>query len=282
MGRILVTGGSGNVGRFVIAELAQAHEVVSFDRRPPGEPSGVAFIEGDIMSLDDLREAMVGIDAVVHLAAIPNPNNDPPDHVFEVNVVGTHRVAESAAEAGVQRIILASSDSTLGFVFGSDEQRPEYLPIDEEHPLRPSDPYGLSKLVGEETLASHSRAFGMTTVALRYCWVWFPPEYPDTNALSANLDIARRTLAGYVDARDVAQAVRLAIDTPLCGHEAFMISAADTYLTIPTLEFLAQALPALPELRDPGRYMGNPYTSLFCWDKARRLLGYSPQHTWRR
>ncbi|HQK93256.1 MAG TPA: NAD(P)-dependent oxidoreductase [Armatimonadota bacterium] len=282
MPHVLVTGGTGNVGGFVCRDLIRhGYQVTVFDRRPPARIRAINYAEGSILSLDDLRAAMTGIDAVVHLAAIPNPANHPADVVFEVNTMCTHRVLDAAAEAGVSRAVVASSDSTYGFVFGTGAERPRYLPIDEEHPTCPADPYGLSKLLDEHICAQHSRRYGMTTVALRFCWVWFPPDYPDPNALAADAENCRRTLVGYVDARDAAQAVRLALQTPLRGHETFLISARDTYLPFPTRDFIARAFPQLPELRQPARFMNDGFASLLSTAKAEHMLGYRAKHTWR-
>jgi nucleoside-diphosphate-sugar epimerase len=282
MDTVLVTGGSGNVGRFVVAELAKSRHVLNFDRRPQPARQKSEHLEGDILSLDDLRAAMKRVKAVVHLAAVPNLQSAPPDRILEVNVLGTHRVAEAAALAGVKRLTIASSDSTFGFVFGTGAERPEYLPLDEAHPTWPADAYGLSKLLGEEICRAHARRFGMTTVALRYCWVWFPPDYPDVDALEANQENCRRTMAGYVDARDVARAVRRSLEADLRGHETFMISAADTYLREPTLDFVRRTFPDLPELRKPGTMLAGQHVALFDCAKARSLLGYRPRHTWRK
>jgi nucleoside-diphosphate-sugar epimerase len=282
MKTVMITGGSGNVGRFVVAELAKTWHVVNFDQRPQRPRQKSELREGDILSVDDLRAGMKGVDAIVHLAAVPTLGAGTPDQIIEVNVLGTHRVLETAAQAGIKRVVIASSDSTFGFVFGTGAERPEYLPLDEGHPTRPADAYGLSKLLGEEICAAHARRFGMTTVALRYCWVWFPPDYPPIDALIANDENCRRTMAGYVDARDVGQAVRRSIEADLRGHETFMISAADTYLREPTLDFIARHFPDLPTLRKPVAMMGNPHVALFDCTKARTILGYKPRYTWRK
>ena len=282
MKTVMVTGGSGNVGRFAVAELAKSWNVVNFDQRPQRPCQKSELREGSILCVDDLRAGMKGVDAVVHLAAVPTLSAGTPDQIIEVNVLGTHRVLETAAHAGIKRVVIASSDSTFGFVFGTGEERPEYLPLDENHPTRPADAYGLSKLLGEQICAAHSRRFGMTTVALRYCWVWFPPDYPPIDALIANDENCRRTMAGYVGARDVGQAVRRSLEADLQGHETFLISAADTYLHESTLEFMSRHFPDLPELRRPFSLVSNPHVALFNYDKARAMLGYKPRYTWRK
>ena len=164
--KVLVTGGSGYVGSVVCRRLAATHEVVNFDRRPAAEPVG-RFIRGSILNSAHLIDAMRGVDAVVHLAAIPNLNSDPTDVVMEVNVMGTQRVVEAAALGDPRRVVVASSDATFGFVFGGGRIMPEYVPVDEQHPTRPADAYGLSKLIKEEICRRYTRDTGLETVCLR-------------------------------------------------------------------------------------------------------------------
>jgi nucleoside-diphosphate-sugar epimerase len=164
--RVLVTGGSGYVGRVVCERLVREHDVTNFDRNPPPQPLG-QFLRGDILNSAHLMYAMRGVEAVVHLAAIPHPMHDPSDAVMNVNVMGTQRVVEAAALGSPKRIVVASSDSTFGFVFGKGRIMPEYLPIDEAHPTRPPDCYGLSKLIKEEICRRYTRDLGLETVCLR-------------------------------------------------------------------------------------------------------------------
>ncbi len=276
--RVLVTGGSGNVGRVVIERLKARYEVAVFDRVAP--PEGFEWIEGDILSLADCERAVRGCEGVVHLAAIPNPHNDPADRVFEVNVMGTQRVVAAAAAAGARRLVFASSDSTCGFVFGEGEIKPLYAPVDEEHPLRPRDAYGLSKLVGEQICRAHTRNSGLETVCLRYCWVWWEQHYRDIERLSS--DPARFTgqLWAYVDCRDVAQAVEKSLATPDLTHETMFISAARTFFEQPTVELLQQYYPET-EVRDPAYFEADPHRTPFNCGRARERIGYEPKFDWR-
>ena len=170
--RVLVTGGSGNIGRVVSAELEESgHAVRVFDSEAPPSNS-VEYCPGDVRDAASLDNALRGIDRVVHLAAIPAYTDTVPAASFmDVNVTGTFNLLEAAGAHGVSRVVFASSDSALGFVFGTRPFSPEYFPIDEAHPQRPQDPYGLSKLLGEELCKSATRKYGLETIALRFCWV---------------------------------------------------------------------------------------------------------------
>ncbi len=275
--KIVVTGGSGRIGRYVVAETEElGHEVTVFDIKEPKDKD-VNLIKGNMLNIDDCRKAFKRADAIVHLAAIPNPFNDPPERVFNANVVGTFNVHQAAADLGIKKVVQASSDSSYGFNFRKegDVLLPEYLPIDEDHPQRPADSYGLSKKVGEEIARSFVSRCGMTTVALRICWVVFPePE----SVLEFKKTLKKGGGCWYNDVRDVAFAFRLAIEAKeLKNYEVFCISAQDTATELDSI-YLAR--------REWGGHI--PFTreiqgreSLYDWTKARLLLGYQPRYTWR-
>lgn len=281
--KVVVTGGAGNVGRGVVGRLMAEHEVVSFDRR---EHPDVACtqVTGDILNLGDLRAAMDGADAVVHLAAIPHPMHDPADRVFEVNVMGTHRVAETAVEAGASRLVFASSDSTLGLVFG-DYGSPlplEYIPVDPAHPTKPRDPYGLSKRIGEEVLEAFHRRHGVAVTCLRYAWVWWPPEYENQPNLAANPDAVASGLWTYVDARDVADAIACALERVDDGFHIVPLTAPDTAVDTPTLDLVARHVAPDVEVRDRASFEREPFRTLWDLGPCREILGFSPERTWRK
>ncbi|MGQ9730870.1 MAG: NAD-dependent epimerase/dehydratase family protein [Candidatus Zipacnadales bacterium] len=276
--RVIVTGGSGYVGRVVVQRLATEHEVVVFDREPP--EADVAFVAGDIRDLEGLRRACSGAEAVVHLAAIPVPFRDPDDLVMEVNVMGTERVVAAAVHCGVRRLVFASSDSTLGFVFGEGQIVPQYLPCDEDHPLCPRDAYGLSKLIGEEICRRYTRLSGMETVCLRYCWVWSEREYHNLTALQNQPQMFVGQLWGYVDVRDVAQAVAKSLVAPAITHETLFISARRTFMPRPTLELIREFLPPTLEIRQLDSFEQEPRRCLHDYSRARRIIGYEPEHDW--
>lgn len=274
--RILVTGGSGYVGSVVCARLAERHEVINFDARPPDEPHG-RFIRGDILNTAHLIEAMQGVEAVVHLAAIPHPLHDPSDTVMNVNVMGTQRVVEAAALGDPQRLVLASSDSTFGFVFGKGEIMPEYLPVDEEHPTRPRDSYGLSKLIGEEICRRYTRDTGLETICLRYCWVWSEQHYADVSSMARAPESFVGQLWGYVDVHDVAQAVEKSAEVAGLSHETLLIAANRTFQRLPSLELAERFLPEGVEVRDASWFEREPRRTLFDYSRAREVIGFEPQ-----
>lgn len=276
--RVIVTGCSGKLGRFVVPELqANGYEVLGIDRQRPAE-SAPSFMQLDLTDLGQVYGALKGAEAVVHLAAIAAPLGVPPELVFRNNVMSTFNVCEAAATLGLKRVVFASTDSTLGFPYASRCLLPEYVPVDEEHPLRPQDPYGLSKVVGEETCRSISRRTGITALALRFTYIAASSDYGERFPRFWEDDRrGPRNLWCYVDGRDAARACRLALEAPVEGFEALYIAAADSYMNVPTRELLEREY---PELSDYAPGWGGFGSALSC-AKAERLLGWRPEHSWR-
>ena len=276
--KLLVTGGSGRVGKFVVAGLRDSYEITVFDRREP-HSKDVRFIKGDVTILRYVEEAARGIDAIIHLAAIPVPLPGQPDKVMKVNVMGTLNVLEAAVRNNVKRVMFASSDAVLGIIFAERDLAPEYLPVDESHPLRPQDSYGLSKLIGEEICKSYSRKHGISTICLRYCFVWYPETYEGYSAI-AKSPMNPKRLWAYTDVRDVVQAFGLALKARKLEHEAFFISAENTFSKTPSLELVKRYYPEGKVVSGRGRSPIQGNSSLFSIEKARTLLGYAPEYGW--
>ena len=279
--RVLVTGGNGNIGKFVVSELlGKGHEVRIFDIKEM-ESSSVEFIKGSVTEPKEIESAMEGIDAVIHLAAIPSMMpNIPAVEYMNVNVTGTFNVLEASAKSGVGKVAIASSDSALGFVFGTNVFFPDYFPIDENHPLKPQDPYGLSKALKEELCKRATRRYGIKTICLRFCWVWFPQTYALRKEIVKNehlLNIKR--MWGYVDARDIAQACRLAVESENILSDSFFITADDTFADESTIEIIRRDYPVVKNVSDD--YLTDNFKPLFDNAKAKKFLGYFPQHSWR-
>jgi nucleoside-diphosphate-sugar epimerase len=182
-------------------------------------------------------------------------------------------VSAAAARLGLERVVWASSETTLGLPF---DQPPDYAPIDEEHELRPESSYALSKVLGEETARQFNRWTGMPIIGLRLSNVMvrsdyerFPDFWDDPHARKWNL-------WGYVDESHVAESVRRSLEADISGAEAFVIAAADTVMKRPSRELMAEVFPGVP-VRDGVSEHG----TLLGIDKARRMLGYDPQFTWR-
>jgi len=281
--KILVTGGSGNIGTVVVEELRTAgHEVLVFDQKSP-RSNNVDFIQGSVTDPESIEQASDAMDAIVHLAAIPALKPEiPPVDFMQVNVTGTFNVLEAAGKRDVKKVILASSDSSLGFVFSTHRFSPEYFPIDEAHPLRPQDPYGLSKLLGEEVCKAASRKYGFATICLRFCWVWFEDTFSQhAEILKGDPTTLSKTMWGYVDVRDAAQACRCAVecDKEFGDDNAFFITANDTYENRPSRELIRTYYSEVHRIDDA--YFNEEYKTLFDISKAQLLLGYCPQHSFR-
>ncbi len=277
---ILVTGGSGNIGRWVVQELRSTHSVTIFDIKE-STVTDIAFVRGSITDYDAVLAAAKGMDAIVHLAAIPAYYPDIPVHRYmDLNVTGTSNVLEAAAACGVRTVAIASSDSSLGFVFSTHPFLPDYFPIDEAHPQRPQDPYGLSKLIDEQICQAAHRRYGLQTIALRFCWVWQPETYAHRAQILAEdgvMNVKRHF--GYVDVRDVATACRLAVEAEGIGYDALFITADDTYADEPTLELIRRHYRGVQRISDV--YLTDSYRSLFDNNRAKKVLGWKPRYLWR-
>lgn len=288
--RIAVTGASGRIGRYVIEELRSRHEVVAFDRVPLPEPygSGVRGVIGDVLNLGEVEYACREAEVVVHLAAVANPLRHPPEKVFTVNTAGTYHVLEAAVRAGVRRVVVASDDAVLGFAFRRREFLPEYLPIDERHPCRPQDPYGLSKLISEETCRTFTRGYGIETVCLRLCRVLFPQERDQLLNIVHTPEAALKSLWTYVDVRDAARAFRLAAewtfpepelagDWGVPGYECFFVTARDALTAHEVAALLHRFCPGIEPLL-PGLA---GCSSVISGQRAAELLGFTSRFSWR-
>ena len=278
--KILVTGGNGRIGRFVVEELRKnGHDAIVFDV-DRGNNSDGNFIAGDITIPLEIDKAAQGVDGIIHLAAIPSMMPDiAPSEYMNVNVTGTFNVLEAAAKNNVRKAAIAGSDSALGFVFSTHKFPPEYFPIDEEHPLKPQDPYGLSKLIGEELCKRVTRRYGVNTICLRFCWVWFPDTYAHRASIVEN-PMSVKQMWGYVDVRDVSQACRLAMESENIQCESIFITAEDTFSEEASIELIGKNYPSVRRISND--YLIEKNKSLFDISKARKLLGYAPQYKWRR
>lgn len=278
--RVLVTGSSGGVGRYVVEELKGRHDVVGYDLTPPtNTQAGPArFVRGDIRDLGTLAWAMQDVQGIIHLAAIPNPFNDPPARIIDVNVRGTYCVLETARLAGVRKMVMASSDSALGFTFRHRDFLPEYLPIDERHALMPQEAYCLSKALGEQICWAYSRGTDVETIALRICHILMPTRLQEYRNLISNSDNFARGLWVYTHAEDSARAFRLALEAEGVSGETFFIAAKDLLSEEKTLDLIVRYYPEVERV-DRERLQG--YSSLIDCQKAETMLAYKSLLSWR-
>ena len=289
--RVLVTGGAGRLGRYVVAELAGHCRVTVLDR--DGGAARPVDCPVDVLDLAALGRAVRGHDAVVHLAAIDSSVTAPPEAVFDTNVRGTWNVLQAAREAGVRKVVVCSSVSATGIDYTNPGLPPLYLPIDENHPLRPSQAYGLSKELGEAVARSFARRGEMEVLCLRPAWILFPESarrviaaqrsaVADATSGPASAASPGRhreplpLLRSWVGPEDAARAFRLALERERPPSSVFLITAAETFEPGPTLPYLERLYGALPDVRKPEVYERNPRASAFDISRAREILGWSP------
>ena len=276
--KVAVTGGSGLAGSAVVSHLLDAgYHVLSIDRAPPPHPIP-EFRFVDCEDLGQVYGACQNADAIVHLAAIPRPIHHTPDQVFRTNIMATFNVFEVAATLEIPRLVYISSMSVMGLPFSYTPIRYVYFPIDEDHPGTPQDAYALSKALGEDiALAFVRRMAGKLSVAsLRFPWIHTPETFKsEVTPFQEDPALGATVLWGYIDTRDVAGACRLALEAEISGHEAFYISAKNSFMKTDSAT-LAQTF--YPEATISSRLSGNQ--SLFDISKARVALGFEPQFSW--
>jgi nucleoside-diphosphate-sugar epimerase len=280
--RIVVTGGSGLLGSRVVRELARTdggragHRVRIFDRQEPSCEDTVEFVAGDVEDLEQVVEACAGSDVIVHLAGISRNGLAPPEVTYRVNVMGGLNVHEAATRLGVARVVSAGSEAALGWVYRYRDFMPLYLPIDEDHPLSPQDPYGLSKQVLEVTARSYTLRMGLVTIVLRPPWIATPEDLEEL-ARTRGRVVTDFRLYNYIDVRDVASAFRCAVEAPVTGHHALFVTADDSSVGTPLRELMPRMLPAIgvkaENLTGTAPSVSN--------QRAKELLGWAPTHSWR-
>jgi len=278
MSRIVVTGGSGKLGRAVVADLAEhGNEVINLDVAAAARPA----IKIDLTDYGQTVEALTGIDdrydkvdAVVHLAAIPAPGLTANAATFHHNITATYNVFAAAKAAGISNVVWASSETVLGLPF---ETPPPYIPLDEDYPARPESRYSLVKHL-EETMAAQFCRWDprLKMIGLRFSNVMEPADYAEFPSFDADPRLRSWNLWGYIDARDGAQAVRKALAYDATGVEIFIIANADTVMSRSSADLAAEVYPGVKVTKDLGEH-----ETLLSIDKARRLLGYEPAHSWR-
>jgi UDP-glucose 4-epimerase len=309
MSIVAVTGSSGKLGRHVVAHLAEhGYRVVALDRVPDPSsalPPDAAFVRVDLGDTGQVLEALGGVDdvhdgvdAVVHLAAVPAPGLTTNGATFANNIAATHNVFAAARRLGIRSVVWASSETVLGLPFGDRSDHdpasphaaggraapahnpPPYIPVDEEYTPRPNSTYSLVKTLEEEMARQFCRwEPELTMVGLRFSNVMDPEDYAGFPGFAADATLRSWNLWGYIDGRDGAQAVRLALEhcarSPK-GVEVFVIANADTVMSRPSAELAAEVFPDVPVTRPL-----DGHETLLSIEKARRVLGYEPAHSWR-
>ncbi|MFP4303222.1 MAG: NAD-dependent epimerase/dehydratase family protein [Spirochaetaceae bacterium] len=271
--RVVVTGSEGKAGRFTVDRLQEeGYEVLRVDLAAPLDPADHGVRRADLTDLGQTVEVLRDADAVVHLAAIPAPYVVTDAETFRINTLSTYNVFSAAATLGLQRVVWASSETTLGLPF---ERHPDYAPVDEHHTY-PEFTYALSKVVSEEMARQFSRWHDIPIIGLRFSNIILPDEYGEFSEYQKDPELRKWNLWGYVDARDVALSCRLALEANLSGAHHYVIAAADTVMDRPSEELMKELFPNVPITKRLGTY-----ETLLSIDLARAELGYEPQHSWR-
>jgi nucleoside-diphosphate-sugar epimerase len=289
MRSVVVTGGSGKAGRAATKELlAHGYRVMNVDVAPPAEPL-CHFLKADLNDLgqavDCLKRAAGTVDrrreplgdpfAVVHMAAIPAPGLAPDAVTFQNNLMTTYNIFSAATLVGLQRVVWASSETTYGLPL--TRWPPDFAPVTEEHPLVPESGYALAKVLCERMAAEmHRWNPGTRFTGLRISNILEAQDYALIPGFQADETLRRWNMWSWVDSRDVGLACRLALEADVPGCDAFTIAAADTLMEKPSRALMAAHFPGVP-LRGPLAEHG----TLLSIDKARRVLGYAPRHSWR-
>ena len=283
--KILVTGAHGKVGRALVPRLAEAgHEVrasdltrPTWDRVDPGEPED--YVQADLTDAGAAYVLAEGCEVVVHTAAIPQPIHNAPHVVFANNMMSTFNVLEAAIRHGARRFVNFSSETAPGFIFAYRPYKPEYLPVDEEHPMRPQDPYATAKWFGELLCERAVERADIRCTSIRPSWVQDEGSYErNLGPIVRDPSVLIGNYCSYIDVYDLCDAVVLAIDTDLPGHELFYIASPDTIGGHPLVETVrtyydGEGIEFRPLERDDASGISTA--------KARRLLGWAPRRTWR-
>ncbi|MET8644034.1 NAD(P)-dependent oxidoreductase [Streptomyces sp. NPDC004675] len=280
MSIVAVTGATGKTGRVVVADLLeQGYEVLAVDvavgpaERAWADGLGLQLLRADLTDYGQAVDALSGAGSVVHLANIPAPGLRPAAHTLTTNTAMNDNVFLAAAHNRLDRVVWASSETTLGLPF---DVPPCYAPVDEDHYPHPTSTYALSKVLGE-TAAEHISGWsGIPFVALRLSNVHLVEDYAQVPGYWSDPHARKWNLWGYVDARDVSQACRLALTAAVSGASSYVIAAADTIMDRPSAELLAEVFPEVRLTREIGTH-----ETLLSVRRAREVLGYEPRHSWR-
>lgn len=290
--RVFFTGGAGKAGRHAIAHLiGQGHEVTNIDLVKLDHP-GVKSLRVDLTDAGQVFNAMQAYadysdldtgqgmrtyDAVVHFAAIPAILFRPDNETYRINVMSTYNVIDAAIRLGIRKVIIASSETTYGVCFADGEVKPQYLPVDEEHPVVPPDSYAMSKVVNEVTAKSFQHRSGIDIYALRINNVIEPHEYAQNfPAYMENPALRRRNIFAYIDARDLGHMVDCCLKTDGLGYQVFNVSNDDLSVNLTSDEVIARFYQGVPVKRTLA-----PHETFYSSEKAKRMVGFRPRHSWR-
>ncbi|WP_323766239.1 NAD(P)-dependent oxidoreductase [Marinovum sp.] len=287
--RIAFTGGSGKAGRHIVPWLRErGHRVLNLDIDAPAEPDNLTVDLTDSGQVFNALSSLSGFDelnppeapkfdAVVHFAALARILIKPDNETFRVNTLSTYNVLEAAVKLGIPKVIFASSETTYGVCFAQGEVKPEYLPVDEDHPMVPHDSYAMSKVCNEACGRSFQARSGIDIYGLRINNVITPEEYASKfPAFMEDPARRRRNIFAYIDVRDLGQMVEKCLEADGLGYEVFNVANDDLSVGLSNAEVQAQFYEGVPLRREMGEH-----ETFYSNRKAHEMLGFRPQHSWR-
>lgn len=289
--RIFFTGGSGKAGKHAVAYLrAAGHHVINADKTFAGD--GTHELQVDLMDFGQVIGAMSqfvdfaeldsgqGVpkyDAVVHFAAVPRVMIGTDGACFAANTQTTYNVIEAAVKLGIPKMIFASSETTYGICFADGEMKPDYVPIDENHPTVPHDSYAMSKVCNEVTAKSFQARTGIDIYGLRINNVIEPHEYAENFPdFETNASLRRRNIFAYIDARDLGHMVDCCLKTDGLGYQIFNVANADTSVGATSAEVMTEFYHGVHQTRQMGEF-----ETFYDISKAKEMVGFAPKHNWR-
>ena len=274
---IVVTGAAGRLGRRVMQLLLdRGYEVRATDRLK-GDDLPTELVLGDLSDAGMVESLLDGAEAVIHMGAIPGPRSAEGPEIFDNNVQSTFNVMTKAAEKGLRRVVFSSSAFGMGWAYDGSAFVPLYLPLDEEHPMMPFEPYGLSKQVGEDIGKMIARNSSTSVVSLRFTNVVYPDkqaEFPWPTPTPENP--LTLVMWAYADPRDVAEAHLLALEAQIEGHEAFLLAQPSNRFADRTVDLIKNNFGDRVDIR--GELRSN--ASVLNTEKAQRMLGWTPRYDW--
>jgi nucleoside-diphosphate-sugar epimerase len=280
--RVIVTGGSGKAGHWIVKHFIESgYDVINVDVRRPAEPL-CRTIFADLTQLGQVVSALsphasgnrAPYAGVVHMAAIPRPHEHPNDELFRINTLSTYNVLEACGLLGIKKAVIASSESSYGFAFANETLDPIYFPVDEAHPQRPEDTYGLTKVVNEATAAMFHRRDGTQILSLRIGNVVCPEDYDGLKARLDHPEDRMRILWSYIDSRELAIVCRVGIEKDGLGCESIIVASDNTSSNIPTTELVKRFYPGVKTFKKPLP----GHEALISNARLKELLGWKQQH----
>ena len=292
MSKLLITGATGRMAKYILPDYSKNHDIRLFGRTDP--KNEYEFFQGNIASLEDVTNAAQGCDAIVHLAAVAAHDDERIDEIFNFNVVGTYNIFEAARSCGIQYVVNSSSICATGIINWKQRNMPEYFPVDEQIDLQADDMYGMSKKIGEELAYGYYRRYGIKSISLRVATVALPGAdyYQELfdNANNPDYEFKKLPMAfadfmwQYLDARDLGQAYTLSLDALLSGKVEFDIynlGGDEVFSDLPSLELIRRYYPDTKCIKNDNGFLDRDNAPLWDITKIKRELGFSPKYGWK-